>query len=208
MKKKYTEIKFCILMKVRNMKKNKIIICLLLIFVIFIALIIKINYFFIIITGLLISFFLALDMNNKKLKFDLEIYFFEVITTFYLSREKGIGFNLLEDYYYDIDKLKLLVIFFIIFGIFYILIKKKNYLLKLYFIAIFPISLQEIFYIKYISEKLEFFEIVDMIISSLLIDCWLVGILIFIISNNNPKWTKTYILLVFFLVIKFKVMHI
>ena len=47
-----------------------------------------------------------------------------------------------------------------------------------------------------------------MIISSLLIDCWLVGILIFIISNNNPKWTKTYILLVFFLVIKFKVMHI
>ena len=195
-------------MKVRNMKKNKIIICLLLIFVIFIALIIKINYFFIIITGLLISFFLALDMNNKKLKFDLEIYFFEVITTFYLSREKGMGFNLLEDYYYDIDKLKLLVIFFIIFGIFYILIKKKNYLLKLYFIAIFPISLQEIFYIKYISEKLEFFEIVDMIISSLLIDCWLVGILIFIISNNNPKWTKTYILLVFFLVIKFKVMHI
>ena len=195
-------------MKVRNMKKNKIIICLLLIFVIFIALIIKINYFFIIITGLLISFFLALDMNNKKLKFDLEIFFFEVITTFYLSREKGMGFNLLEDYYYDIDKLKLLVIFFIIFGIFYILIKKKNYLLKLYFIAIFPISLQEIFYIKYISEKLEFFEIVDMIISSLLIDCWLVGILIFIISNNNPKWTKTYILLVFFLVIKFKVMHI
>ena len=147
-------------------------------------------------------------MNNKKLKFDLEIYFFEVITTFYLSREKGMGFNLLEDYYADIDKLKLLVIFFIIFGIFYILIKKKNYLLKLYFIAIFPISLQEIFYIKYISEKLEFFEIVDMIISSLLIDCWLVGILIFIISNNNPKWTKTYILLVFFLVIKFKVMHI
>lgn len=195
-------------MKVRNMKKNKIIICLLLIFVIFIALIIKINYFFIIITGLLISFFLALDMNNKKLKFDLEIYFFEVITTFYLSREKGMGFNLLEDYYADIDKLKLLVIFFIIFGIFYILIKKKNYLLKLYFIAIFPISLQEIFYIKYISEKLEFFEIVDMIIPSLLIDCWLVGILIFIISNNNPKWTKTYILLVFFLVIKFKVMHI
>jgi hypothetical protein len=189
-------------------EKNKIIICLLLIFVIFIALIIKINYFFIIITGLLIFFFLALDMNNKKLKFDLEIYFFEVITTFYLSREKGMGFNLLEDYYDDIDKLKLLVIFFIIFGIFYILIKKKNYLLKLYFIAIFPISLQEIFYIKYISEKLEFFEIVDMIISSLLIDCWLVGILIFIISNNNPKWTKTYILLVFFLVIKFKVMHI
>ena len=111
---------------------------MLLIFVIFIALIIKINYFFIIITGLLIFFFLALDMNNKKLKFDLEIYFFEVITTFYLSREKGMGFNLLEDYYDDIDKLKLLVIFFIIFGIFYILIKKKNYLLKLYFIAILP----------------------------------------------------------------------
>ena len=108
--KKYTEIKFCILMKVRNMKKNKIIVCFLLIFVIFIALIIKINYFFIIITGLLISFFLALDMNNKKLKFDLEIYFFEVITTFYLSREKGMGFNLLEDYYDDIDKLKIILV--------------------------------------------------------------------------------------------------
>ena len=91
-------------------EKNKIIRCLLLIFVIFIALIIKINYFFIIITGLLIFFFLALDMNNKKLKFDLEIYFFEVITTFYLSREKGMGFNLLEDYYDDIDKLKIILV--------------------------------------------------------------------------------------------------
>ena len=91
-------------------EKNKIIICLLLIFVIFIALIIKINYFFIIITGLLIFFFLTLDMNNKKLKFDLEIYFFEVITTFYLSREKGMGFNLLEDYYDDIDKLKIILV--------------------------------------------------------------------------------------------------
>ena len=77
---------------------KKIIIFVILGF--FISLIIKIEYFSVVLNLMAIATIMSLKHGRKKIKFDIELWLFQMTIIFYLFRESGLGlFTELENFY-------------------------------------------------------------------------------------------------------------
>ena len=142
---------------------KKIIIFVILGF--FISLIIKIEYFSVVLNLMAIATIMSLKHGRKKIKFDIELWLFQMTIIFYLFRESGLGlFTELENFYNNFNKVKIIFSIFFIIGMVYSAKIKGNILLKLYFFIslIIMIVFQNIFYIKKIYNK----NWIDSIVSS------------------------------------------
>ena len=111
---------------------KKIIIFVILGF--FISLIIKIEYFSVVLNLMAIATIMSLKHGRKKIKFDIELWLFQMTIIFYLFRESGLGlFTELENFYNNFNKVKIIFSIFFIIGMVYSAKIKGNILLKLYF---------------------------------------------------------------------------
>ena len=103
-----------------------------------------------------IATIMSLKHGRKKIKFDIELWLFQMTIIFYLFRESGLGlFTELENFYNNFNKVKIIFSIFFIIGMVYSAKIKGNILLKLYFFIslIIMIVFQNIFYIKKIYNK-------------------------------------------------------
>ena len=121
---------------------------ILVLFVLFSYYRMEINFLVIIVTLLLFSFTNSFIIENKKIKFDFEIFSFQAITVFYLER-KGIFYwrEVPEEIFYNYDYIKLLFVAVFIIVFVFLLFKSKNEFLKKYFycISLSLVVIQNIF---------------------------------------------------------------
>ena len=81
-----------------------------------------------------IATIMSLKHGRKKIKFDIELWLFQMTIIFYLFRESGLGlFTELENFYNNFNKVKIIFSIFFIIGMVYSAKIKGNILLKLYF---------------------------------------------------------------------------
>ena len=189
---------------------KKIIIFVILGF--FISLIIKIEYFSVVLNLMAIATIMSLKHGRKKIKFDIELWLFQMTIIFYLFRESGLGlFTELENFYNNFNKVKIIFSIFFIIGMVYSAKIKGNILLKLYFFIslIIMIVCQNIFYIKKIYNKnwIDSIVFLDMIYSPYLLDCWIVGIIIFNFRKKNTKYIQSYLLLIILILLKIRIIY-
>ncbi len=121
---------------------------ILVLFVLFSYYRMEINFLVIIVTLLLFSFTNSFIIENKKIKFDFEIFSFQAITVFYLER-KGIFYwrEVPEEIFYNYDYIKLLFVAVFIIVFVFLLFKSKNEFLKNYFycLSLSLVVIQNIF---------------------------------------------------------------
>ena len=169
----------------------------------------KIEYFYILIVSLILSVFISSKFKNRKLKINMKMLLFQMTTIFYLLRDSGLGFSeMLENYYENFNEVKILFALFMVIGVYYFVKLRGYVLLKIYFFVVSVITFQDIFYIEMnnISDFIDMLRLLDMFISPLFVDCWIVGILIYILGINEKEWFKIYILLATLIFIKLRIM--
>ena len=169
----------------------------------------KIEYFYILIVILILSVFISSKFKNRKLKINMKMLLFQMTTIFYLLRDSGLGFSeMLENYYENFNEVKILFALFMVIGVYYFVKLRGYVLLKIYFFVVSVITFQDIFYIEMnnISDFIDMLRLLDMFISPLFVDCWIVGSLIYILGINEKEWFKIYILLATLIFIKLRIM--
>ena len=92
----------------------------------------------------------------------------------------------------------------------YIIQKNQPNFYSAFFISlIIMIVFQNIFYIKKIYNKnwIDSIVFLDMIYSPYLLDCWIVGIIIFNFSKKNTKYIQSYLLLIILILLKIRIIY-
>ncbi len=192
-------------------------IIILVLFVLFSFYRMEINLLVITVVLLLFSFINSFIIENKKVKFDFEIFSFQAITIFYLERLGIFNWREVPDKIfdnYDYIKLLFVVIFIIVF--IFLFFKSKNKFLKKYFfcISLSLVMIQNIFEMKffyaipvigaYLGGIYIGLSVLEAGFSYVRIDIAIIAILVYFLVRKDKKFLYVY----FFMILCFFIRHL
>ena len=188
---------------------------ILILFVLFSFYKMKINLLVITVELLLFSFINSFIIENKRIKFDFEIFSFQAIAVFYLER-KGIFYwrEVPEEIFDNYDYIKLLFVAVFITGFIFLFFKSKNEFLKKYFfcISLSLVMIQNIFEIEPAIPMMEhfIFGLIYFVLSTweaifchFRIDIAIIAILVYFLVRKDKKFLYIYFFIVLCLFIRY-----
>ncbi len=167
---------------------------------------IEVNLLIIILVLFFFSFINSLFLFDRKIKFDLEVFSFQIITAIFLERTAIFYWREVpEKIFYNYNYVKILFLVVSVFVFMFLKYKSDNKLLKKYFniIFLYLVIVQDIFDIGYLAVLSFIFSVYETMLTYFMIDIMFIMLLNFFLAKKNKNFFHVYFFLILCIFIRY-----